>query len=149
MKTDTEAGTVNYNPTVSTFLLSMPVAKFFGLKAVEFGLGKSVIELPFKMEFTYDGKIIQGGIVGALADFAGASAAMTLLPVGWVVMTTGFEVHNVAPALAETLLGVGEVIKPGKNLAVSRADVFAIGNGNRQLCATALVTTRGLKATSS
>ena len=72
-----------------------------------------------------------------------------MLPLGWVVMTTGFEVHNVAPALAETLLGVGEVIKPGKNLAVSRADVFAIGNGKRQLCATALVTTRGLKAASS
>ncbi len=131
---------------VSDFLLRMPVARLFGLQVVEVAPGRVVVRFPFKAGLTYDGRIVQAGVVGALADFAGAAAAMTMLPAGYVIMTTGYEVHNIAPAAGEELIGVGEVIRPGIGYGLSRADVFATAQGTRSLCATALVTTRGVSA---
>jgi len=142
---DTSLSGTELAAAVADFLMAMPVVHLLGLRVLACTPGETRLELPVRHDLTFDGHTVKGGIVGALADFAGASAAATVLPAGWVVMTTGFEVHNLAPARGEHLLGIGTVIKPGRSLAVSRADVFAVAGEERRLCATALVTTRGVE----
>lgn len=110
---------------------AMPAAKLIGLQVIGFGKdGWSRLELPIRNESTFDGKHVQGGIIGMLADFAGVSAAAAAFESGWLASTTGFEVHNLAPAHGERLIAIGECLSPGKSHAVSRVDVYC-QNGDR------------------
>ena len=129
---------------VRQFLESMPVFRLYGARAVHFEAGKSELEIPWRKALTFDGVTIQAGVSAALMDFAGASAAATLLPVGWGIMTTGFEVHNTAPAIGERLVAYGEAIRMGKSTGLARADVFVERNGQRTLCASGLVSIRAV-----
>ena len=129
---------------VRRFLESMPIFHLYGARAIQFGAGTSELEIPWRKELTFDGVAIQAGISANLMDFAGGTAAATLLPPGWGIMTTGFEVHNTAPALGERLVAFGEAIHMGKSTGVARADVFVERDGQRTLCATGLVMTRAI-----
>jgi uncharacterized protein (TIGR00369 family) len=81
-----------------------------------------------------------GGLIGAVADNAGAYAAFTLAPSDFSILTVEFKVSFLSPATGESLLARGRVVKPGRTLVVSRADVFAVSDGQEKLVATALVT---------
>jgi uncharacterized protein (TIGR00369 family) len=109
----------------------MPASRLIGLKVLGFdAAGVSLIELPLEPELSFDGAAAQGGIVGMLADYAGVSAAACTLAAGWIASTTGYEVHNVAPARGRRLLAVGRAVHVGKSTAVSRAEVYAQGEGD-------------------
>jgi acyl-coenzyme A thioesterase PaaI-like protein len=84
-------------------------------------------------------------VVGALADFAGGSAGITLLAPGWVNMTVDYTVKLLAPAKGEKIVARARVIKPGKVMTVAVADVFAVNGSEEKLCATAFVTMRNIK----
>jgi uncharacterized protein (TIGR00369 family) len=105
---------------------AMPASRLLGLRVAGFAAeGASRIELPIRPELTFDGHVVQGGIVGVLADYAGVSAAACTLPAGWIASTTGFEVHNLAPAVGERLVAIGRALSVGKSIGVSRAEVYA------------------------
>ena len=133
-------------PAVRRFLESMPIFALYGIRVLNFGPGTSELEMPWREDLTFDGKTIQAGVSGALMDFAAASAAATLLPQGWGIMTTGFEVHNTAPAEGQRLVALGAAIHMGKSTGLARADVFAERDGKRTLCASGLVTIRAVAA---
>jgi uncharacterized protein (TIGR00369 family) len=121
----------------------MPASKLIGLKVQGFSAdGTSLLELPMRTELTFDGRVAQGGIVGMLADYAGVSAANCTLPVGWMASTTGYEVHNLAPAMGDALVAVGRLIQMGKTSAVSNAEVWARRDGTHTLVAWATTTCR-------
>jgi uncharacterized protein (TIGR00369 family) len=122
--------TVGYRPDLKQGIDLMPASQLIGIQAIGFHAdGVSRLEMLVTPAVTFDGKVVQGGIVGVLADFAGISAAACTLPVGWIVGTTSFEIHNVAPAIGTRLIAIGRAINVGKTIAVSRADVYAENNG--------------------
>lgn len=105
---------------------AMPASQLIGLKVHGFRPeGVSLIELPLTPQISFDGRAAQGGIVGMLADYAGVSAAACTLPPGGFASTTGYEVHNLAPARGQRLWAVGRAVKVGRSVAVSRAEVWA------------------------
>ncbi|MFP6774432.1 MAG: PaaI family thioesterase, partial [Alphaproteobacteria bacterium] len=61
----------------------MPIFAMFGARVVNFAAGTSELEMPWRRDLTYDGTAIPATVTGALIDFAGGSAAATLLPPGW------------------------------------------------------------------
>jgi uncharacterized protein (TIGR00369 family) len=124
----------------------MPAAKLLGIQAIGFNSnGVSHIEMLVTAKATFDGQVVQGGIVGVVADFAGISAAACTLPEGWMVGTTSFEIHNIAPAVGSRLIAIGTAMNVGKTIAVSRADVYAEHNGAFTLVCIATTTGRPLK----
>ena len=63
---------------------AMPASRLIGLRVRGFAPGGvSLLELPMSPQVTFDGRVVQGGIVGMLADYAGVSAASSTLPAGW------------------------------------------------------------------
>ena len=78
-----------HRPDLRDAILSMPVARTLGLRVVGLASGVSVMELDVRPEWTFDGRTVQGGIVGTLADFAGVSAATASLPAGWRCLHDG------------------------------------------------------------
>lgn len=99
---------------VRRFLESMPIFAMFGARLVQFAAETSELEMPWRRDLTYDGTAIPATVTGALIDFAGGSAAATLLPQGWGIMTTGFEVHNIAPATGQRMVALGETPAHGQ-----------------------------------
>jgi uncharacterized protein (TIGR00369 family) len=120
----------------------MPASQLLGLKVIGFAQGVAVIEMPIRTEFTIDGRTVQGGLVGTLADYAAVSAATSSMPEGWRSATTGFEVHNLAAAIGTKLVAVGRAIKASRTSGVAAADVFALQGDAMAHVATALVTCR-------
>jgi uncharacterized protein (TIGR00369 family) len=124
----------------------MPAAKLLGIETIGFHpKGVSQIEMLVTAKVTFDGRVVQGGIVGVLADFAGISAAACTLPEGWMVGTTSFEIHNIAPAIGTRLIAIGTAMNVGKTIAVSRADVYAENEGVFSLVCVATTTGRPIK----
>lgn len=124
-------------------IAAMPASRLVGLTVLGFAPGgRSALELPIVPALTFDGRVVQGGLVGLLADYAGVSAAASTLPAGWAASTTGFEVHNLAPAAGERLLAIGEAVQVGKSHAVSSVRVWAVRDGRATLVAVATTTCR-------
>lgn len=120
----------------------MPASGLLGLRIIGFGHGVSAIDMQIRPELTFDGKVVQGGIVGALADYAAVSAATAAMPEGWASATTGFQVHNLEPASGIRLVALGRTIKVSKSGALAASDVFADRNNSMDLVATGLATCR-------
>jgi len=61
-----------------------------------------------------------------IADSAAGYAANTLTPADTSVLTVEYKLNLVAPADGERLVARGEVVKPGRTLIITKAEVFAI-----------------------
>ncbi|HZD23238.1 MAG TPA: PaaI family thioesterase, partial [Acidimicrobiia bacterium] len=71
------------------------------------------------------------GVVATLADHTAGAAASTALRDGQSVLTAEFDIHLLRPAAGDRLTCRGEIVKSGKTLIVTQADVWSDG----QLCA--------------
>jgi uncharacterized protein (TIGR00369 family) len=78
---------------------------------------------------------VHGGVVGMIADSAAGYAAMTLVASSASVLTVEYKMNLVAPADGEKLIARGQVVRPGRTLIVTKAEVFAVKNGIESLCA--------------
>ena len=117
---------------------SIPAARLYGLRFAALAPGEAELVQPYGEELDGGGDF-QGGVIGALADFAGGSAAATL-PAGWLCVTAGYTVKIVSPGKGDRLVARGRDVRPGRSLTVAAAEVFAVEDGEESLCATALVT---------
>jgi len=78
---------------------------------------------------------VHGGVVGMIADSAAGYAAMTLVPADASVLTVEYKLNLMAPADGEKLIARAEVVRPGRTLIVTKAEVFAVKDGRETLCA--------------
>ena len=139
------AATPDFEELVKAAVLSMPAAKHLGFDFGRVAPGEVEIVQPYREELTEHNGFFQAGVVGALADFAGGSAGITLLAPGWVNMTVDYTVKLLAPAKGEKIVARGRVIKPSQVMTVATADVYAVNGSAEKLCATAFVTMRNIK----
>lgn len=135
----------DFEQSVKSAVLSMPAAKHLGFEFGRIAPGEVEIIQPYRKELTQHDGFFQGGVLGALADFAGGSAAGTLLPAGWMNMTIDYTVKILSPAKGKEIVARGRVIKAGRTITVAAADVCSIDGTDEALCATAFVTLRNIK----
>ncbi|MBS0544780.1 MAG: PaaI family thioesterase [Proteobacteria bacterium] len=93
------------------------------------------IHLPHRPQITQQHGYIHGGVVGMIADSAAGYAANTLTPADASVLTVEYKMNLVAPADGQRLVARGEVVRPGRTLIVTRADVYAVRDEQWTLCA--------------
>ena len=94
------------------------------------------IRLPFRDDLTQQNGFFHAGITSTIVDSAGGYAGLTLMPVGADVLTVEFKLNLLAPADGEFLVAEGQVLKSGRNLVITRGEVYAIKNGKATHCAT-------------
>ncbi len=102
------------------------------------------IVLPYRKELSQQHGFFHGGIVGALADDAAGYASYTLMDKNASILTVEYKLNLLAPADGELLSARASVVKPGRTLTITRADVFVRKDGVEKLCATALATMMAL-----
>lgn len=133
---------IDYRPGIADGIHAMPSTRHLGIRCLGFVDGGSAVEMPISPEVTFEGSIVQGAIVGVLADYAAVSAATASCPPGWFGSTTGYNVHNFAPARGEKLVAVGSICGRSRSAASARADVYAVTGEDWSLVATCLATCR-------
>jgi uncharacterized protein (TIGR00369 family) len=109
--------------------------RLIGARLTELGPGRCTIELPYREDLTQQHGYIHAGIVSAIADSAGGYAGFTLFPADASVLTVEYKMNLLAPAAGERLVAVGEVVKHGRTLVITRGEVYAVDGGRRTLCA--------------
>jgi uncharacterized protein (TIGR00369 family) len=105
-------------------------------KLVRVALGEVEIALPYGDKVTQQQGGFHGGAMGALADIAGGYAALTVAPEGMEVTTVEYKIYFLSSKQQGELRAVGKVVKGGKRIIVTTAEVFHIdANGQQTLCA--------------
>ena len=98
--------------------------------------GEIHIEMPFSQAFTQQHGYIHAGIITSIIDSACGYAAYTLMPANSGVLTVEYKVNFLRPASGEKFVGIGRVIKPGRNLTVCLGEALAYEKGEGKLIAT-------------
>ncbi len=97
--------------------------------------GRTEIHLPHWQGIEQQHGFVHGGVVGMIADSAAGYAAMTMVSPAASVLTVEYKMNLVAPADGDTLIARGQVVRCGRTLIVTKAEVFAAKEGTETLCA--------------
>ncbi len=89
--------------------------------------GEVDIALAHRSELTQQHGFLHAGVVTAIADSACGYAAYTLMPAGSEVLSVEFKLNLIRPAKGARYLAEGRVVRSGRMLTVTRADVLAYG----------------------
>ena len=89
---------------VADWVLAMPVAAALGFTFVELADGHSETRLRWRREHSHAPGAFQAGPIGSLADFTGASAAITVLVPGSLAATVDYTVKLLAEARGDELV---------------------------------------------
>ncbi len=89
------------------------------------GPGWTEVELPHRDELTQQKGFLHGGIIGMIADNACGYAAYSLMPASASPLTVEYKINILAPGRGHTYVAEGVVLRSGRTLTVTRAEVFA------------------------
>ena len=109
--------------------------KTFGAELIAIAPGYCAIALVPCAQIAQQHGHVHGGVVSAIADSAAGYAGFTLFPASASVLTVEFKINLLAPAAGDRLVAEGFVVKPGRTLAITRAEVHAERAGRRTLVA--------------
>lgn len=97
--------------------------------------GYCEIELPYSDEVSQQHGFFHGGIISTIADTAAGYAASSLMDAEDGVLTVEYKINFMAPADGDRALARGQVLRPGRTLTVTRAEVSVIKDGQETICA--------------
>ena len=117
--------------------------RWLGVEILRVDTGAVEIAVPIKPEILQHHGFVHGGVLGAVADTVVAWTAATM--VGDVV-TAGYTLQFLAPAVGERVVATGEVIKAGRTSVSVQARVYAETGGERKLVAVALASVSRARA---
>ena len=97
--------------------------------------GRTEIHLPHWSGVEQQYGFVHGGVVGMIADSAAGYAAMTMVSLTASVLTVEYKMNLMAPADGDHLVARGKVVRAGRTLIVTQAEVFAVKDGQETQCA--------------
>lgn len=97
--------------------------------------GHAEISLPVWDGILQQVGYVHGGVVGMIADSAAGYAALTRAPEGAEVLTVEYKINMLAPATGTALLARGRVIRAGRTLIITTAEVLALSDAGAKTCA--------------
>jgi uncharacterized protein (TIGR00369 family) len=102
--------------------------------------GTVEIVLPSSRALAQQHGSLHAGAIATIADSACGYAALTLMPEGSAVVSVEFKLNLLAPAIGEKFIARARVLRAGRTLTVTAADVFAASAEGEKLIATMLGT---------
>lgn len=103
-----------------------------GARLVSAAPGVCEVALPYSDQVTQQQGGFHGGAMGALADIAGGYAALTVAPEGMEVTTVEFKINFLAAFQGGELRARGRVVKAGRRIIVTMAEVVHRDAGGRE-----------------
>jgi uncharacterized protein (TIGR00369 family) len=132
--------------TLRAFFASAPFMADLGIAPIEAGEGRVVTSITLAPRHLQHTGVVHAGVIGAIADHTMGAAAQTMAPGGHWVLTAEFKTSLLRAGRGQRLECVGVVIKPGRQVSFTEAEVFAIDGDARTLVAKASATMAVVKA---
>lgn len=132
---DFEAKDPGFAERVAKSFASQGIMRHIGARLRLVAPGYCEIELAYSDDVSQQHGFFHGGAVGTIADSAGGYAAFSLMDAGDGVLTVEYKLNLLAPADGELLIARGRVLRPGRTLTVTRAEVAVVQDGREKPCA--------------
>lgn len=106
-----------------------------GAKLADVWPGGCEIHLPYRDTLSQQHGFFHAGVTSTIVDSAAGYAGFSLMAPHTSVLSVEFKVNLLAPADGELLIATGEVVKPGRNLVITRGDAWVVKHGKITHCA--------------
>ena len=121
---------------IEASFLRQGLMQHLGARLVRVEPGLCEVALPYSERVNQQQGGFHGGAMGALADIAGGYAALTQLADELEVTTVEYKINFLAGFKGGELRAVGRVLRAGKRIIVTTADVVHLdANGKTSACA--------------
>ncbi len=119
--------------TARGFFAAAPFMVDLGVEPIAVGAGTLTTELRISNKHLQHTGQVHAGVSAAMADHTMGAAAQTLAPQGYWVLTAELKTSLLRAATGERLVCEARVIKAGRSISFTEADVWAEGPGGRKL----------------
>jgi uncharacterized protein (TIGR00369 family) len=92
------------------------------------------VELPWSESIQQQHGFVHAGAIATVADSACGYACLTRMPEGSAVLSIEFKINLLAPAVGESFVARGRVVRVGRTVGVATAEVFAHAAGKPETC---------------
>ena len=107
-----------------------------GVRLLRAERGLVELAMPYSDKVTQQQGGFHGGAMGALADIAGGYAGLTVLPEDSEIVTVEYKINFLASFQGGEIRATGRVLKGGKRIIVTTAEVVHIDDqGKQSACA--------------
>lgn len=117
--------------TLKRFFASAPFMADLGVEPTAVAQGRVTTELVLQPKHLQHTGVVHAGVIASLADHSMGAAAQTMAPDGHWILTAEFKVNLLRGATGERLVCEATVVKPGRQLSFTEADVWAIDGDTR------------------
>ena len=117
---------------IETSFLRQGMMQHLGARLLRVEPGLCEVALPYSERVTQQQGGFHGGAMGALADIAGGYAALTAAPPDTEVTTVEYKINFLASFNGGELRATGRVVRAGKRIIVTTAEVMHVDASGRQ-----------------
>ncbi len=132
--------------TLRGFFRSAPFMADLGVEPTAVESGRVWTQLVIATRHCQHTGVVHAGVIAALADHSMGAAAQTMAAAGHWVLTVEFKTSLLRGASGERLECEAWVIKPGRQVSFTEAEVYAVAGSERKLVAKASGTMAVTKA---
>ena len=110
---------------IAAKLENNPIVKFMSIGLRKVTSGEATLILQHREELRNSMGLLQGGILGVLADVAGGVSLYSVLtdPLQVVIPTVEFKLNFLRPAKGGDLVARGRVVHSGRQIAVCQVEI--------------------------
>lgn len=115
------------------FFRRSPFMVELGVEPVAVGEGHITAVMPVATRHHQHTGQVHAGVMAAMADHSMGSAAQTLAAAGFWALTAELKTSQLRPGKGDRLVCEAHVVKAGRRLSFTEAEVFAESGGTRTL----------------
>jgi uncharacterized protein (TIGR00369 family) len=119
--------------TLRGFFGQSPFMVDLGVEPVAVGEGRVTTTLAIAPRHLQHTGFVHAGVMAAMADHSMGSAAQTMAPVGRWALTAELKTAQLRPGKGERLVCEAQVLKAGRTISFTEAEVWAETGGQRIL----------------
>ena len=119
--------------SLRTFFRSSPFMVDLGVEPTAVSAGRITTQLPLASRHLQHTGQAHAGVMAALADHSMGAAAQTLAPAGHWILTAELKTSLMRAGKGERLVCEAVVLKAGRTLSFTEAEVYAESLGQRTL----------------
>ena len=110
---------------IAAKMANNPIVNFMSIGLREVTSGEATLVLKHREELRNSMGLLQGGILGVLADVAGGVSLYSVLsdPLKVVIPTVEFKLNFLRPAKGGDLVARGRVVHSGRQIAVCQVEI--------------------------
>jgi len=126
--------------TLRRFFAMAPHMADLGIVPISVSEGRVTTELVIEPKHLQHSKVVHAGVIASMADHTMGAAAQTMAADGLLVMTAELKTSMLRASRGERLVCEAWVIKPGRTISFTEAEVYTVHGPDRALVVKASAT---------